>query len=302
MKSPIVFLLFILFVWVNSSYRDVSQPSTRLLEENRRAVLCGGWIIPSVDKNKKLHYKVSHSSTVDLVIKSDDLPILSYCLSEESKFNNKCEAVKYAIGYYPKSLGMALFYLNKAVELDNDKWARDKKKYLEARLEFTEYEQKENYIRYKYLKYCRETNDGFFAYLLSEEFMKKGEKSASHSCLNFSKKLGFSGPSNERALAFYESSDRINYASYILNAWDAKGCESNKGLLYEEGLGVAKNLMVAEKLYLESAKMGQAAGYRNLAIFYQKNPSFKKSKQEIDSLYLKAAKLGDFFSQYKLRM
>ena len=130
LKYPIVFLLFLLFIWVNSSYRDDSKLSTRLLEENRRAVPCGGlWITPSVDKNMKLDYKASHSSFIDFPITSDDIPILSYCLSEVSKSNNRCEALKYAFGYYPKSLGMSLFYLNKAVELDNDKWARNKKKY-----------------------------------------------------------------------------------------------------------------------------------------------------------------------------
>ena len=220
MKSLIAFLLFLLFIWINSSYRDVSALSTRYLDDTRRAVLCGIWIIPSVDKNKKLHYEVADSSAVDPEI--------------------------------------------------------------------------------MYSKYCRDTNNGVFAYMLSEEFMKKVEKSDSYSCLDFSKKRWFVW--GEKALAFYESSDRKSYASYILNAWNAKGCESNLGLMYEDGLGVPKNLMTAEELYLTSAKMGQAAGYRNLAILYQRNPSFKKSKPEIDYLYRKAAMLGDFYSKYKLKI
>jgi TPR repeat protein len=206
LKSLIAFLLFLLFIWINSSYRDASALSTRFLDDTRRAVLCGSWIIPSVDKNKKLHYEVADSSAGDPEI--------------------------------------------------------------------------------MYSKYCRETNNGVFTYMLSEELMKKVGK-----CVW-----------GEKALAFYESSDRKSYASYILNAWNVKGCESNLGLMYEDGLGVPKNLMTAEELYLTSAKMGQAAGYRNLAILYQRNPSFKKSKPEIDYLYRKAAMLGDFYSKYKLKI
>ena len=141
------------------------------------------------------------------------------------------------------------------------------------------------------------TDDGLKAYLISLEFSRIKEIENRDFCLMAAKRLNFPIKDTRKAKDIYNRGLASKNAQFLKETWSHSVCSFNKGLLYQYGIGETKNLLHAEKLYLVGTSYNQGSAYRNLAILYEENPIFGKSKNEIDLLYIIAAGRGDMVSK-----
>jgi hypothetical protein len=290
----LLFFLTLIFFNHSQSYSNQAAYSKSLL----RAEDCEFFSFEArVDENKKLSYSLRKTSGSFLPIFPEDKKELSKCLYEKSDLNKKCEAIKFAIGFYPKSLNTSLSLLEK---VNNDHWARNKAKYLRLYLDFQSLGSIQ-LNKKKFRDICSMTDDGLSAYLISLEFSKINDIENRDFCLMSAKRLNFHTTDTKKAKDIYNIGLASKNAQFLKESWSSPACHSNKGLLYQYGIGETKDLLFAEKLYLEGTYYNSANAYKNLALLYEENPIFGKSKNEINSLYIVAAERGDVYSRLILR-
>jgi hypothetical protein len=286
----LLFFLTLIFFNHSQSYSKQAAFSKSLL----RAEDCEFFAFEAfVDGNKKLSYVLRKTSGSFLPIFPEDKKVISKCLYEKSDLNKKCEAIKFAIGFYPKSLDTALSLFEK---VNNDDWARNKAKYLRLYLNF----QSSEFIQLnknKFRDICAITDDGFLAHVISLEFSRINDLENRDFCLLMAKRLNFHSIDTKKAKDIYNIGLASKNAQFLKESWSGPACHANQGLLYQYGIGETKDLLFAEKLYLEGIDYQSANAYKNLALLYEENPIFGKSKNEINFLYINAAELGDLYSR-----
>jgi TPR repeat protein len=143
--------------------------------------------------------------------------------------------------------------------------------------------------------------DTLTAYLIFLEFSRINEIENSDFRLMPVERLNFHAIDTNKAQDIYNRGLASKNAQFLKETWSAPLCHSNKGLLYQYGIGVVKNLLLAEKLYLDGIDYNSRYAYKNLALLYEENLIFGKSKNEINLLYLAAAERGDLYSRLVLR-
>ena len=149
----------------------------------------------------------------------------------------------------------------------------------------------------KFRDICAITDDGFLAHVISLEFSRINDLENRDFCLLMAKRLNFHSIDTKKAKDIYNIGLASKNAQFLKESWSGPACHANQGLLYQYGIGETKDLLFAEKLYLEGIDYQSANAYKNLALLYEENPIFGKSKNEINFLYINAAELGDLYSR-----
>lgn len=297
MRIISLLILFMIAMSFNNSQSHLNSPLfTKLL---RRANSCNFFSFEArVDENKDVFFKNRETSGYYLFIFTEDKKVINECIKNKLDLSNKCEAIRYAIGFYPKSLGMALSLLKKE---SNDKWANEKVKIFELFESLRNLNGNAINIK-KFRNMCSVTDDGLTAFLIFLEFRRLGDVENSNLCFKSAKRLHYFSANTEKAAYIYNKGLASDNFPFLLSVWSQANCKSNIGLLYQYGLGVEKNLNLAEKLYLEDINEKSSSSYRNLAQLYEENPFFGKSKNEINDLYSSAMHNGDFYSQLRFNL
>jgi hypothetical protein len=114
---------------------------------------------------------------------------------------------------------------------------------------------------------------------------------------------GFSAPFDnfvaDRALAEKNYARAIVPLKRMADAGDA-GRQVALGYLYENGMGVERNLEEAAKWYKAAAEQGDPEGQHNLGVSYEKGEGVAMSLDQAEHWYRKAAEQDNVLSQHNL--
>jgi TPR repeat protein len=99
----------------------------------------------------------------------------------------------------------------------------------------------------------------------------------------------------EKGLAAYEANDLpLAYKEFRASAEEGHaGSQFNVALMYEQGIGVAKDEMEAVVWYRKSALQGTAAAQYNLGVLYENGRGTKVDFAKANEWYRKASLQGD---------
>lgn len=93
----------------------------------------------------------------------------------------------------------------------------------------------------------------------------------------------------------------VEHFKMSTNSNNNSGC-FNLALLYEHGLGVEQDLLMAKKLYELAANWGHREALYNLGVFFAQGIGTRKDYRQAKICFEKAAKLGDASSANALNM
>jgi uncharacterized protein len=111
----------------------------------------------------------------------------------------------------------------------------------------------------------------------------------------------FASPLEDGLTAFREGNypKAFNIWKPLAEAGNADA-QYNVGLLYMNGLGVAKNSRIARTLFMAAAKQGQADAQYNLGLMYYQGTSVFRSNKDAVNWWKKAAAQNHAAAQFNL--